>query len=470
MRRVFWKWWESSFSIEKEEVTKTILTGIIFFFVIGAYTVANEFKDSIFISIVGRSYIPLAKGLAILALIPAILLYSKLVDKMRRYQLLCFYSVAYGIIGLIFAYFVGHHSIGIGNTDQSPYRLFGWVFYFFIEGYSPFVLSVFWAFASSIYSPESAKKGYGVMVAISKLGGMVTSGFAWFLLNKNLSSGIKFFSGLSDVAKHQLILGLTSCFLLVVPFLVVYLMKKIPGYFLHGYEAAYKFEKDRSKAGKAKEGMFAGLKMLVRCPYVAGIFSMIFFYEIFNQVLNFQRLGIAQSSFADISGVTGYLFQQIFWTHLISFFISLFGTSALLRWLGERRCLLLIPLGTGLLIAILMLSWSPQAAIIAYVGIRCINYAFSYPVRESLYIPTVKEMKFKSKSWIDASGKKVAKFTGQTFNVFAQTFCKNFFLGVHAIFFSVMLGLWLVAAFLLGKRFQKAVDNDEVIGKEFSEN
>ena len=91
---------------------------------------------------------------------------------------------------------------------------------------------------------------------------------------------------------------------------------------MHGYEAAYEYQKEVEKK-KKRPGIFSGLRLLIQQPYVLGIFSMIFFYEIFNQVLNFQRLGIAQSSFADISGVTGYLFQQIFWTHLISFFISL---------------------------------------------------------------------------------------------------------------------------------------------------
>jgi len=210
----------------------------------------------------------------------------------------------------------------------------------------------------------------------------------------------------------------------------------------------------------------SGLKMFVKYPYVLGIFSMLFFYEMFNMVLNFQRLCIAQDSYSRMSDVTGFLFKQIFATHALGFVISLFGTGLLLKWLGERKCLLLIPLITALFVLYFMFNYTPESLIITYVGIRAVHYAFSYPVRESLYIPTVKEMKFKSKSWIDAFGIKFAKATGQGFNAFVLAFCQNIFFGVHMAFFGLILGLWFVASFLLGKRYQKAIDNKEVIGRD----
>ncbi|MBT3455778.1 hypothetical protein HN446_01830 [bacterium] len=459
------RWFGSFSGMSKDDRLQIFMMGVVFFFVVAAYTVAREFKDSVFMTIVGRTYIPDAKFASMFVLIPLILLYSKLVDKTRRYQLLCIYSTIYGVLGLVFTYFLGTN-IGIVNTVQDPHRIFGWLFYFFIEGYSPFVLSVFWAFANSITSPGLAKRGYGFMIALSKLGGALTSGFAWFLLHKKFSLGA---TTLSDVAIHQIILGASSLLLLCVPVVTICLMKAVPGYKLHGYEAAYKFEKARGKAGEAKTGAWSGLKMFFRYPYILGIFSMLFFYELFNMVLNYQRLGIAEAVYGNnVSGITGFLFQQMFATHLIGFFISLFGTSVLLNWLGERTCLLLIPITTAILISFFLFSYSPTSIIIAYVGIRSINYAFSYPVRESLYIPTVKEMKFKSKSWIDAFGTKFAKSTGQVFNKFVQKYCMNFFFGVHAIFFSVAIGVWLVSAFLLGRRYQKAIMANEVIGEDFA--
>lgn len=447
---------------EKFEWRKFLFLGFTFFFVIGAYTFTKELKDSIFAFIVGREYIPYAKFFAMIGLVPAILFYSKLVDKLRRYYLLVFYTSLYAILSLVFAYYLGHPTIGLANTDSSPYRIFGWIFYFFVEGYSPFIVSVFWAFANSVNSPEAAKKRYGYMVSFSKLGGMITAGLAWMLLCCPDSSGRLFFS---DIVSHQLLLLSSAVLLCCVPVTIYFLMRSVPGRFLHGYEAVYKVEKAESKKGERRTGVLSGLKLLLKYPYVLGIFGMVFFYEVVQTVLAYLRLGVAQSSSTSISGVSGMLFQIIFLTHFVGFFISLFGTATLLKKLGERVCLMLVPVISGALLIFFVLSnQNPYALIAAYVVLKSVNYAFSWPVRESLYIPTIKEIKFKSKSWIDAFGSKFAKTSGGVFNLFAAGVAPALFLTVHSVFFVSLIGLWYLTAYLLGRRFERAVENNEVIG------
>ncbi len=444
------------------EGRKFFFLGITFFFVIAAYTLTRELKDSIFAFTVGREYLPTAKFISMIVLVPPILFYAKLVDVLRRYYLVCFYSSLYAILSLVFAYFLGHPTIGIANTDVSPYRLFGWLFYFFIEGFSPFVVSVFWAFASSISSPESAKKRYGFMVSYSKVGGMSSAAAAWFLFSWKSANGLPLFS---DIVSHQLILYLSAALLSVIPFVVFYLIKSVPGRFLHGYEAVYKVEKEKSKTGKEGVGLLDGLILLLKYPYVMGIFGMVFFYEVATTVLSYLRLAMAQSTAVNISGVSGALFRIMFITHFVGFLISFFGTANLLRWLGERRCLLLIPAISGLLLIIFVLSNHNEYALIAaYVVLKSVNYGFSWPVRESLYIPTIKEIKFKSKSWIDAFGSKFAKFSGGVFNHCTEGLAAGLFLSMHAVFFTGIIALWFLTAYLLGNRFEKAVKRDEVIG------
>src|SRR5665213_1516642 len=93
------------------ERLKLLFLWVAFFFIIGSYTVIRELRDSIFAFIVGREYISYAKTITLFGFIPAILLYSKLVDKMRRYYLLCAYCAFYAMSGLIFAYFLGDATI-----------------------------------------------------------------------------------------------------------------------------------------------------------------------------------------------------------------------------------------------------------------------------------------------------------------------------------------------------------------------
>ena len=153
-------------------------------------------------------------------------------------------------MGLLFAYLLGQPGIGLSNTDSSPYRIFGWLFYFFVEGYSPFVVSVFWAFANSVSSPEGAKRNYPYMVAASKVGGMVSSGLGWYLLAGIAQEASCSFGSPSDVWVHQVILGISSLMLVCVPFIIYLLIRNVEGRYLHGYEAVYKVEKNKEKRGR----------------------------------------------------------------------------------------------------------------------------------------------------------------------------------------------------------------------------
>jgi len=454
------------FEVDKKERLKLLFLTASFFFVIGGYTIIKELKDSIFLTVVGDDYLPWAKIVSMVALVPAILFYSFLVDRMRRYQLLYFYSVVYGVVGLIFAYFLGHPVIGIANTDASPMRLFGWLFYFFVEGYSPFVLSVFWAFANSITSPEAAKKNYGLMVSGSKLGGMATSALAWNLFD--CSTKVSFIS-LSSVAKHQLLLAVSAFILLFIPVLIFLLMKKVPGRYMHGYEAVYKIEKEKEIPEK-KESLFTGLLMIIKQPYVLGIFSMIFFYEVVHVVISYQRLLLARGASNDISELSCILFKQIFMVHFFGFLLSFFATNALLRKFGERKCLIMVPSIIAVLLFVFTFYGSLNMSIAVFILLRTINYGLSYPLRESLYIPTIKDIKFKSKSWIDSFGQKFAKGFGSSYNIIAKMTLGNFgvsiFIFLQSSFFMVIIGLWIMASYLLGKRYEKSIKNNEVIGFE----
>lgn len=462
MKRVY----KELFDIEPQERLKVFFLWITFFLVIGSYTITRDLKSSIFVAVVGREYVPWAKVASMLLLVPLILFYSKLVDRMRRYQLLSVYSAFFGLVGLVFAYCVGHPEIGIINTDTSPYRIFGWLFYFFIEGYSPFVVSVFWAFANSITTPEGAKKSYGFIVSGSKVGGMIAAGLAWYLFDISARGGHVF---LSDVVTHQIILVVSSCMVLLVPLVIYLLVRMVPAAHLHGYEAAYRLEKNQVKEHEENTGMFAGLTMFAKYPYVLGIFGLVFFYEVVNAVLSYLRLGVAQANAHNISDMSRVLFEMMFKTHAIGLVISVLGTRALCQRLGTPICLLLIPLLTGAFLLYLMIDPTSQALVNAFVLFKAIHYAFSWPVRESLYIPTVKEIKFKSRSWTDAFGSKIARTTGSAFNIITARLGTEMVLPTHSFFFAIIIGMWFVTSLLLGRRFERAINNNEVIGSQENE-
>jgi ATP/ADP translocase len=105
---------------------------------------------------------------------------------------------------------------------------------------------------------------------------------------------------------------------------------------------------------------------------------------------------------------------------------------------------------------------------IAYILLKALNYAFASPLRESLYIPTTKLIKFKSKSWIDSFGTKFAKSVGATYSGISANLIGTAAVLSNSIFFAVIIGLWMIVANLLGRRYEVAVEKGEVIGSDES--
>lgn len=448
--------------VDRSELVKVILLTISFFFVIGAYTIAKELKDVVFTSIVGldRRYQAYAKIISMLVLIPTIMFHSRLVDLLRRHQLLYIYASFYAIVGILFTFFLGHPTIGLANSITSPYRIFGWLFYFFIEGYSPLVVSVFWAFANSVTSPGAAKKNYTAMIAGSKFGGILTAGLGCYFLSVNVGH---------DVFNIQLLLICSSFILLVVPFVIYRLINKVPAKDLHGYEAAYQVEKERF-AHHEKESWFtsmtSGLVLIFKYPYVMGIFGMSFFFELINQAIKVENIIFGKTASSTLSEFTSLLLWQALLVHLVGLFVVVFGTRKILEVLGEKFSLMLIPTLTGLSMIGFVFWPSYATAIIAFVVTRSVNYAFAVPLRESLYIPTIKDIKFKTKSWIDGIGSKFAKTCASSYNMYIDGLVGPLLETIKSSFFASTILFWLFTAYLLGKRYEKAVKKNEVIGSE----
>ncbi len=449
--------------VQRQELLKVILLTMTFFLLVGGYTVTRELKDAVFTTIIGSNRLALAyaKILSMLVLIPAIFFHSRLVDLVRRHSLLYIYSIAYALIGFIFVIFLGHPTIGLTNTLSSPYRIFGWLFYFFIEGYAPLVIGTFWAFSNSITSPASAMNNYPIMVAGSKLGGIVCAFSAWYMLSMFT---------FKDVFNIQILLAVSSALLFIVPFLIFALITKVPHKELHGYEAAYKLEKERIKAIKEEgnvsffDSMISGLVMIFKYPYVMGIFGMSFFFELISQALKVENLIFGKNATNTLSELTAFLLWQALLVHVVAFLVVVLGTRPLINALGERRSLIVVPAATGLSMIGFVLKPSYATAIFAFVVTRSVNYAFAQTLRESLYIPTIKEVQFKSKSWIDGVGVKFAKTCAGSFNASIDGLVGQVLLTAQASFFGLVIFLWLATAWALGWRWERAVKNNEVIG------
>jgi len=446
------------FMSDKKDFIKTTIISFTFFIAFFCYTLLKELKDSVFILIVGQKYIPDAKNISYLIMIPLIFIYSFIASRCAKHWLLIIYSIFYGLGGLICAYAVADEQIGLSNSVASSHRIFGWIYYLFMDSINPFFVSVLWAFFNSMSKPEEVKTKYMIVTIASKIGGMFSAFLAWLFMSRTF----EWTRSLAQEDFYVILLAIASVLILAVPFMIGFLINIVPKNLLYGYSPVHQQEKEEE--GKKKQGFVEGFYNLFKYPYTLGIFGMIFFWEIVNVIFNYMRLGIGLKESTSITDFSAFLYKNILFAHIIGFILVICGTTPLVRFLGEKISLLVIPLATGGAILFSLIYQQSSFIVFTYVFIQAINYAFSYPLREALYIPTTNQIKFQTKSWIDSFGSRLSKAVGSSYNKLIQYIPLHFVNSFQTIFFVCIIISWTVLALVMGKRWEKTVKNNEVIG------
>lgn len=445
-------------SIKEELKLKVFYLSFTFLLMMGCLVLWRPLKMAIFSKMVGAQFIPEAKLYFMLILIPLILLYSKMVDWLRRHQLLYCFTLFHAVGGIIFYFFLSHHGYGIANTQTSSSRVLGWLFYFFMESFDAFFATTFWSFADSVNNLKDAKNYYGFFVSGSKVGGIVAAGTFYLV--------ITYFP--SFMLSGSLLCG--SLFLLGAAYCIHSLIKNVPDDYMHGYKATYKLETAHKLDRKQSWSEWLcspieGLIIIAKNPYVLGIFSLIIFYEVVNVIFDYRVALEADSLNKTVEGMTAYYAIYYFLINVFGLVISMFGTTPILRRVGFRSALFIFPLLCMFLVAVSIIFPVAGMVFCVSIGLRSFNYAFNHPTREVLYIPTTKDIKFKAKAWSDAFGTRIAKSFGSLFNVAMKGAAPSFIL-ISSVGLSLGLtSLWLIVVYFLGRTLQDAIDNKKVIGQ-----
>ena len=447
--------------IKPEFRLKVFYLSLTFLLMSSCLVIWRPLKMAVFSKMVGAYLVPDAKLYSLFIVIPLILFYSKLVDWLRRHHLLYCFTIFHAVGGIIFAYLLAHPAYGIANTEINSNRLLGWAFYFFMESFDAFFSTTFWSFADSVNSPKDAKNYYGFFVSGSKIGGIISSAALFLILSiTNHQDQVLFLPGALFVGSLMLLAAAGSIYKLI---------STVSDDYMHGYESAYKLEKHKKKEGDgfvhAVKSSFDGLLIMIKKPYVLGIFSLVAFYEIMIVIFDWRVALHADATMQTVGEMTGYYAFYYFLMNLIGLAISFFGTTPLLRLVGIRFALLLFPLMCMSILFITYFFPTPSMFFAALVILRSFNYALNHPTREVLYIPTTKDIKFKAKTWTDAFGSRIAKSVGSIFNASLKGASPAFALLSSLSLSFGLTSLWVIIVYFLGKTLQDAIDNKRVIGQ-----
>lgn len=453
--------------LEKKDIKKFSLLGITFFLIIGAYWTLRLLKDTVIFKIAfpeelgwaagyGRHLQPILKFWSPFFLIAVILIYSKLVDLVKKHKLFYiisgFYGLAFTIIGTIFALRAMYGNAFLGKTILAAT---GWLSYFTTESFGSVMPALFWSFAVSISDTNEAKSGFPFVIACAQIGAI--GGSALLLTTKHLGGVWPLYF-------------VASFFAFAVIAMIYYFMKTMPAEQLVGNKESAKTEKQKEGFW---EGFISGLKLLLTRPYLIGVFVVSTFYEIISQIVDYQMK--AQVDICpDYCGEVGFAtFQAIYGmlANSLAFIIALLGTSYIINKLGTRVALLVYPIITLISFilffiyfnftspSVLSLLWATLGLMVILKGV---SYAVNNPTKEMMYIPTSKDVKFKSKGWTDMFGGRMGKLSGaRVSNIFKQSIPDLMYFGT--LFSFGLIGVWMVAALFVGRKNAELIKNNEII-------
>jgi AAA family ATP:ADP antiporter len=137
------------------------------------------------------------------------------------------------------------------------------------------------------------------------------------------------------------------------------------------------------------------------------------------------------------------------------------------KW-GLTFCIVSFPITVGFVVLLVYFSASIAGSnqvwlfFTAMIVIRCFTYALNNPAKEIMYIPTSKDMKFKTKSWIDMFGSRSMKATGSIIN---NTFKESpsALLAYGTILSLAVVLIWIFIAAYVGRTFAQLKAENKIL-------
>jgi len=443
---------------EREEFKKFLRMGGIFAFIIGSFWTIGTLRNALFVTCVGITQIPYAKTTALFFLVPAIIVYTKLLDTYSREKFLYIFAAGSGAVVFVFAcIFAYTQHIVFAEVDgflaYIPFFV-GYSFFIFVECYGLLMTSLFWATASDITLPESAKKGFPLIVAIGQLGGI----FGPYCIN-SLPRRL----GLTTSALSLFIVSGVIFFMLI---LIKHLFTKTPSSLMVSYHGRNESQAEQEQ----KTGFFEGLRLLVRHKYLLGISSIIIFPEIITTIFDLHFHSLAAQQYSGVHLVE-YFGAHGSAVNIMTFLFLIGGISNITRILGLGVSLVLMPVIYGAAIFGFISLNSLTFLFFLMASSKAINYALNGPAIKQLYIPTTHNVRFKAQAWMETFGSRGAREVGALFNMLLGPLQKT--LGdvagraQHAIlasyFGGIIVFVWILVALFLGRTHKTAIEEKKVV-------
>lgn len=383
--------------------------------IIASYGFARPVTDSLFYLHHSSQNLPKVFLLSALATAGAMAIYNHFNTRHSLLKLLGFTAV---VSSLLMVVLLGFY---VFQIPGSVYMLYVWR-----EVYMVLLVEIFWSLADSLFSIKTARKSYGLILAIGTIGGIVTNQLVGFV---SVSYG-------SQTALLGVIPCLCMCALLTWGF-----SKNLGGQAV--------FVKKAQKTFGSQS-----LTVVRNSKYLVPLLFLIAIVQIAVSLIDIQFAGILESTYTDVDVRTGIIGKIHSITDVIAIFLQFFA-STIIRVLGMGGVFIGIPLVIGTALVSFIVAPKFLAAAVLKVSSKCFDYSIFRASKEMLYIPLSQLEKTQGKALIDILVYRIAKSSAALLMIFL--IATQFSQYTMHIALCLMIA-WILLAITIVKRYRSVVD------------
>ncbi|MXW66644.1 MAG: MFS transporter [Gemmatimonadales bacterium] len=406
------------------EAGLVLLSALYFFFILSAYYVIRPIREEMAVA-GGVENIPWLFTGTLTAMLLVHPIFAAVVSRWTRRR---FVTLTYRFFMLnLLVYFVllrvvtdGDASVWIGRT-----------FFVWISVFNLFVVSVFWSFMTDIFRERQSRRLFGLIGVGGTVGGIVGSAITAFLVGFLSPATLLLFSVL-------LLEGAVVC------------LKALDSR-CATRAAAVEGSGGGGEAGDVIGGTaLEGIRRVLASPYLLGIGAFMLLFTIGSTFLYNIQADIVSRTFATGAERTSVFARIDLSVNILTLFTQLFLTGRILKWLGVRLALGILPVLSVL--GFLALGAAPVFAVFVVFQVlrRAGNFALAVPTREVLYTVLPRRDKYKAKNFNDL----FVYRAGDQIGVWSFAGLRALGMGSSALALTMvpLAGLWLLIALWLGRK------------------
>ncbi len=406
--------------VRPAEVPGLVAAFAYHFLLFTAYAILKPIRDSMGVG-GGAENLPDLFGWTLVCMLVAVPVFGWISGRFRRAVFLPWTYV-----------FFASHLLGfwalltVQDKDAATAR----VFFVWVSVFNLFVIAVFWSFMADLFSKEQGKRLFAFITAGATAGQLTGSAITAFFARA--------------VGEVNLLL-VSAAFLVSTIFLMRYLL---------AWSARQSAGGERSEERPFGGNPFAGLKLVMTSPYLAGIAAFVFLMAAVNTFLYLQQAELLGIYYPQGDARTAFLGSIELTMSFTTLVLQLFAVGRLVRRFGVAAMIVVVPLFVVAGFMLIAVSPTLFTLVGVFIARRVGQYAIVRPCREMLYTTLDRESKYKAKNVNDTLVYRTSDFVvAKARDAIVSAWSAS--ASTLAIVGAVVAAAWALVAYLLGRAHER---------------